>query len=127
MNKLRVEPRWAAAAFFVAYLYMVWVLSNTYPSFAKGDGGYGKMAFAIMALPIGAVTLMVFMVVLLLSFKVIEAPVLRAVILVVALLVFLADYGIPSFYLLLIGAAMTVYGYITEKRRQEDEKPRTAQ
>lgn len=120
MNKLQTEPHWGAAAVFVAYLYMVWALTMAYPSFKGGDG-QGIMLFAMLALPIGAVALCVAMVVLSLSFKVVEAPLPRAGVLVLALLVFLAGYGVPNFYVLLLGVAMAVYVYITEKRRQEDE------
>lgn len=122
MNKLQTEPHWGAATIFVAYLYMVWALTLAYPSFvSKGDGGYGIIVFAVMALPIGAVALSVSTVALLLSFKVVEAPLPRAGVLMLALLVFLAGYGVPNFYVLLLGVAMAVYVYITEKRRQEDE------
>lgn len=122
MNRLQVEPHWSAAIFFVAYLYMMWALTNSYHSFVgKGDGGFGIVAFAVMALPIGAIALSVSMLVLLLSFKVIESPMPRVGILVFALLVFLAGYGAPNAYILLVGAALSAYGYVTEKRRQEDE------
>ncbi len=120
MNKLHVEPHWGAAAVFVAYLYMVWALTMAYPSF-KGGGGQGIRVFAVLALPIGAVTLSVARLALSLSFKVVEAPLPRAGVLMLALLVFLAGYGVPNFYVLLLGVAMAVYVYITEKRRQEDE------
>lgn len=119
----KLTPAWLAVSNVLGVLYGVWGATHIHNTMIRGQEGPGVLGIWILFIPLAFLG----------SFLITGLPLgwllstikdfgMRLVIVLVALGLFLAGYGKPSIWLVLITGAIFVYVYWEYKKAFDDEE-----
>lgn len=117
-----IGPEWDAATLFVAYWYGVWAGAHWISGQStRSDGSAAGLVVYVIALLVGLVACLVVLGAIGFCLRLFKALLLRGLALSLALLAFLAVYGWPHWFTLLVGMWITLQTYWQLRKKQLDK------
>lgn len=118
MKEISKDPLWSGLLSVLGVFYGWWASSIYYhANLQEGPGVMGIVLIAIVVFMVIMALVPLGIACLLIPLK---SKILRALILSAAFIIFLAGYGQPSVWLLIIGVVIFIYTYREVRREKED-------
>lgn len=117
-----IRPEWDAATLFVAYLYGVWAGAHWISGQStRSDGSAAGLVIYFIAFLVGLIACLVFTGAFGFGLRLCKSPLLHGLALLLALLAFLAGYGWPHWFALLVGMWFALHAYWHMRKKQQDQ------